>query len=1022
MPSSPRRPLTVAAVPLLAVVSAVALVALVPVARASAVATRVAVAHGLAAPPHAVAVAVPATSTFDVSLTPTDAAGLARFVSAVTTPGTAQYRHYLTESQYVARYAPAWSTVDAVESYFRGAGLTVSYDRASPLLLHVRGPSTDVARAFATTLRAARVDSAVSTEFAGAATLPTSVAGAVTAIDGLTSLTPPLEPSLARVRHAGAHAAARITEPGTCGAAVSLQSGAGFGSYLPDQQAAAYGIANEWAQGINGAGQSIAVFELANYVAADVHTYFHCFGLSPTITNVNVDGGPTGTDDSGGTSGPEGEADLDVEEAGVLAPGASLIVYQGTQNVDTGILDTYQAIATADKASVVTTSWGGCEVEETSTSDMTAENAVFEQMAAQGQSVFAAAGDAGSSDCWTGGSSDRQLAVDDPASQPLVTGVGGLTVTSVSPLRESVWDEPNTAGGGGGDSRVWPQPTWQTGDDVPTTNTRMVPDLSVMADPDTGFIDFVGDNWGTIGGTSIGAPILAAVTATADQACGVRVGDINPTIYEMAADGTGFDDVKSGTNALFASTRGDYDAGVGYDRASGLGSPDPATFIPGLCTTIASATTSTVAVDPTTSADVATGARVTVTVREADDDVVPNATVTVTGLETGGTVKVTPIGVTTNASGQQSFDVDATAPGAVTLSVSVGPTALTAPPITFTSSLAATSTDLTGLNAAPGQLASSWEGTSTLFGAAVTASHALTQASTTTNAFNDSSRFRLATVDGAPATDCAGTACVIAVDVRGQLALVTNAASTIPRYTSLASRSILARELAADSLSVVATPGGGGAVTFRTTSDQLVIATWRASAATATFRNLSTTLHLARASGGTSVVETTPSEFYVAVRIGADVRLVRSGTTTGDEDLATATGYVDTGSAALVDTPDLARDAESNELEVLARTDGGGLVVFTATAHAPATITSVQSLATSGVTAAQFVIGSTSAQSSTDDVLALFGARAMLIVDAPTWTSLNVSSLTDTTLVARSLSIGTAPLVVTATTVESVSP
>ena len=137
---------------------------------------------------------------------------------------------------------------------------------------------------------------------------------------------------------------------------------------------------------------------------------------------------------------------------------------------------------------------------------------------------------------------------------------------------------------------------------------RLVPDLSVMGDPSTGFIQYYtgagsgfchhscSGGWGAIGGTSIGAPLVSSLIAVAAQACGVsRLGFVNPSLYAMAT--TGFVDVTSGNNDLY--NVGEYSATPGYDEASGLGSPDGAAFFSGLCPTTYSPSESSFAVTST---------------------------------------------------------------------------------------------------------------------------------------------------------------------------------------------------------------------------------------------------------------------------------------------------------------------------------------------------------------------------------------------------------------------------------------
>src|SRR5207237_4330781 len=118
-----------------------------------------------------------------------------------------------------------------------------------------------------------------------------------------------------------------------------------------------------------------------------------------------------------------------------------------------GLNDTYNKIVTDNKAQVVSTSWGLCETSS-GVPELQTLDTIFKQGAAQGISFFAASGDSGAYDC-----SDTNLAVDSPASDPYVTGVGGtnLQLHAGAYGSESVWSNPNSttrgpkgAGGGGG--------------------------------------------------------------------------------------------------------------------------------------------------------------------------------------------------------------------------------------------------------------------------------------------------------------------------------------------------------------------------------------------------------------------------------------------------------------------------------------------------------------------------------------------------------------------------------------------
>ncbi|HLH47679.1 MAG TPA: putative Ig domain-containing protein, partial [Acidimicrobiales bacterium] len=367
------------------------------------------------------------------------------------------------------------------------------------------------------------------------------------------------------------------------------------GSYTADEIASAYRYSTDYKAGDLGAGITVALFELEPNSTSDISAYQSCYKTSATVKYLKEDGGA-------GSGHGEGEAALDIEDVIGLAPDATIDVYQAP-NTDTGLIDDYTAIVDNDSAQVVSTSWGLCETES-SASIISQEATLFQQAAAQGQSVFAAAGDDGSEDCGT-----SALSVDDPASQPYVTGVGGTSLTKLGPPpTETTWNDSSveTGAGGGGISADHTMPSYQAdaaaslhvinshSSGTPCgaasgTYCREVPDVSADADPYTGYVIYWDGGWTSIGGTSAAAPTWASFAALTDasSACsGARIGFANPTLYQAGSDySADFQDVTSGNNDYTPTgyKGGLYPAASGYDMASGLGSPDAANLGPALC-------------------------------------------------------------------------------------------------------------------------------------------------------------------------------------------------------------------------------------------------------------------------------------------------------------------------------------------------------------------------------------------------------------------------------------------------------
>jgi subtilase family serine protease len=630
----------------------------VAVTNAGASEARVDVAGLAATPTHDAIVHRTITTTFDLALASAHARALSSFLTSLDDTASTQYHHFLTPAAFARRFGATPATVAAVRAYLRSFGLRVGSLSAGHDVLHVRGTTTAIADAFDAPVEVIRLsDGTLDAHFTSPGTLPSALARDVTGVAGLSAVAP------ASTNLVVDHASRAVAAAGTCPSAGSATSTTPntLGGYTVQQQGDLYGLTNEWAAGNTGVGQTLGVYELATYGSSDVATYLSCYDVQENITSIDVDGGPTAADNAGDASD---EATLDVEEAQVLAPGAKVEVYQGTQS-GSGPTDVYTQIASDDTASVVTTSWGICEAQTDGSAQV--EQTIFEEMAAQGQTMVAAAGDEGSSDCEDTSQPSTTPAVDDPASQPFVTGVGGLTVSSIGPLSESVWNDECTrndcGAGGGGVSSLWTQPSWQVAPGITTTaatgGMRMVPDVSTMADPSTGFIQYyTGDQgscrqrcpsgWDAIGGTSIGAPLVGAMVVIAAQACdtpGGRLGFINPSLYAMAS--TGFVDVTAGSNDLFGV--GKYSAGAGYDMASGLGSPDGAAFLDGLCPPPVSATTSSFVLSSASASIYGAAPSVTATLRNASGAALSDVSVQVSATGTAGTVLVD--GDTTSATG-----------------------------------------------------------------------------------------------------------------------------------------------------------------------------------------------------------------------------------------------------------------------------------------------------------------------------------------------------------------------------------
>jgi hypothetical protein len=590
-----------------------------------------------------------------VVLKPRDEAGLTSFVEAVSSPGSPSYGHYLAPGEFGPAFGATPHTIAAVTAALRSAGLRPGAASSDGLTIPVSG-------------RAAVVAAALHVDFAryslpggrggfantSAPELPADVAGAVRDVVGLQTLSRPQALGLTTATRASGSpavvpglapgasttpAAAPQTLPDAIGptpCAAASGEAAVQRAYTIDQLAEGYDLDPFYGAGDLGAGTTIGIYELEPDLPSDIAAFGSCFGAGGVVDEIPVDGGP-------GAGAGSGEAAIDIETVLGVAPQSRIEVFAGP-TTGSGPLDIYVAMADQDTSQVNTTSWGLCEQDMLlgDPNSIADETPVFQQMAAQGQTLYAATGDSGSEGCAgdAGTPFKRSLAVNDPASQTQVTGVGGTSLVAaytaggrpaavdatplVVPPFQTVWNESaaSAGAGGGGISTVHGMPSYQSGAPaglgvVNASSSgapcrapagglcRELPDVSAAADPVGGSEVYctddgtpntlcqggnpAGSRWEAVGGTSAAAPFWAGMTAliNADSADGCAVpatfGMVNPLLYAIAGGsayaGALTDIVPSATPGVPADNDyggldgGLYPVGVGYDMATGLGTP-----------------------------------------------------------------------------------------------------------------------------------------------------------------------------------------------------------------------------------------------------------------------------------------------------------------------------------------------------------------------------------------------------------------------------------------------------------------
>ena len=405
----------------------------------------------------------------------------------------------------------------------------------------------------------------------------------------------------------------------------------GFRCYTPHALANTYGLPALYARGFTGRGQTIAIIDSfgSSMIRSDLNVFDTTFGLQhlcgearyacrpgdPTFTVLPFHGSPPPASHGSSLQNPApwiAETTLDVEWAHAVAPQASILLVTTPTAETLGVQGFPQMMAAEDYvithhlASVISQSFASAEEAFASSSPLQHLRYAFQDAVANHVTVLASTGDNGTANVLKHPVTHPRLipypTVEWPASDPLVTAVGGtsvctdaasgLRVDSFSPpapcqdnpgQREVAW-----AGSGGGFSHVFARPAFQDG--VISRATRATPDVAYQADPTTGVIVFLTTpgnpgTWFSFGGTSSGAPQWAGLIAIACQINGGALGYINPALYRIGADparrSADFHDITVGNNQVDPAIAGFF-ARPGWDAVTGWGTPNAARLLPDL--------------------------------------------------------------------------------------------------------------------------------------------------------------------------------------------------------------------------------------------------------------------------------------------------------------------------------------------------------------------------------------------------------------------------------------------------------
>jgi subtilase family serine protease len=564
-----------------------------------------------------------------LSLAVRNNAAMEAHAASLVDPSSPNYHKFLTPAQVGALYGQDATTVAQVVNFLKSQGLAVTKVYANNLLISAKGTNAQLAAVFGSTIHAYQSLGRTWEAPSGATALPANLAGIVTAVHGLNGR-PLFRSNITRQPASGVATGESKLVPSRVPSATAASLP---GEYTVLDLAAKYNVTPLYSAGLTGAGKTIGIATLAGYRQSDAYAYWNALGLNVApnrISDVPVDGGPLPDDGPG--SGGAGETTLDVQQSGGVAPGANIRVYLAP-NDSNGFLDVFATAVDENVVDTLSVSWGAAEIFN-SGAELAAYHAVFVQAALQGIPVIAASGDSGAFDinrnfpypaCTT------LLTTDHPASDTAVLAAGGTTLPhtqvhryaaiTIPTERAWAWDYLRNyisqyygqttyytdyfpVGGGGGVSVDFGRPAYQgalagvaltaaaqslyckasvLGDpgpgyeyliDLPAgVPGRNLPDVSLNADPYSGYLVYFEGQWGAgSGGTSFVAPQLNGIFTLIAAGRNGRLGLLHPQLYgAFKTYGYGanspFRAITSGTNLYYKSTNT-------FNPATGLGSLD----------------------------------------------------------------------------------------------------------------------------------------------------------------------------------------------------------------------------------------------------------------------------------------------------------------------------------------------------------------------------------------------------------------------------------------------------------------
>ena len=461
------------------------------------------------------------------------------FLANAQKPDTPVAQRTMSPEQFAAKFSPTQAQAQAVADYLTKAGFRNVAIAPNRLLVTADSTADTVRAAFHTTFESVRTpDGRIGYHNTSDVMIPAALKDSVLSVVGLDTV------------HVS-HTFAKFAKTN----AVTTQATGTATGHNPVDFATIYG-ANSLATA-STIPVGIIVEGSLTKVLSDLKTFASNNGL-PAVTTQVVGSG--GSDTSG-----DGEWDLDSQDIVGISGGVQKIVFYDTTSLtDANLTADYNAAVTANAVKVINVSLGECETSAQQAGTVSAEDQIFKQAVAQGQTFSVSSGDSGADECGTGGVTPSW-----PASSQYVVAVGGteLYTSGTTWGSETVWNNLSASEGatGGSPSTFEPQPSWQSGVGQNAGHTtRGVPDIAFDASPVSGALVIVdGAANQQIGGTSLASPLFVGSWARTMAAKGTSLGFAAPLIYKLPT--SAFHDVTSGNNS--GET-----AAAGWDYTTGFGS------------------------------------------------------------------------------------------------------------------------------------------------------------------------------------------------------------------------------------------------------------------------------------------------------------------------------------------------------------------------------------------------------------------------------------------------------------------